>query len=106
MASVQNAHLAHVLIHLPEGIYFLLVDHVRYPNQSFLAGMFLQVPVDHVVSNVDLSIGVPTSKLGFRVVQDLGWEFKPTDFFRVLLPVGFSLRLRIGSFTANLVRIL
>ena len=97
MTSVQNAHLTHVLIHLPESINFLLVDHVRDPDQGLLISMFSQVTVDHVVSYVDLSISEPSSKFRFRIVQNFGWEFEPTNFFCLLLPVSFPFRLRICS---------
>ena len=65
--------------------------------------MLLHVPIDHVVGNVDFSIGVPAGEFRFRIVQNLSREFKPTDFLGVLLPVSFPFGLGIGPLGANLV---
>lgn len=68
VASVQDTHFADIFIHLSESICFLLVDHVRDPDQSLLVSVLIQVPIDHIVSDVDLSVGVPASELRFRIV--------------------------------------
>jgi hypothetical protein len=105
MTSVENTHFAYVLIHLFGSKYFLLIDHVRYPDQRLLVGMLLHVAIKHIVCNVDLSVSVPASELGSGIVQNLSWEFEPTDFLCVLCPVGFPLGLRIGPLAANLIRV-
>jgi hypothetical protein len=106
MLFEENAHSAHILIHLSECVYFLLCDHARYPDQGLLLRVLFHVSVKHIVSDVDLSVWIPASELRSGIIQNFSGEFEPTDFFGVLLPISFPFGLRIGSLTANLMWIL
>jgi len=94
-----------MFVHLSEGIDFFLFDHVGNPDEGLFVGVLFQEPVEHVVSDVDLAVGIPAGELGSGIVQNFSREFKPANFLGVLFPVLLSFGLGVGSFSANLVQI-
>jgi hypothetical protein len=82
-----------------------LIDHVGDPDESLFMGMFFQVSIKHVISDIDFSIGIPTSKLWFLTIEYFVRKFKPTDFGCVLFPIGLPFSLGVCPLTARFINI-
>jgi hypothetical protein len=58
----QPTHPTYIFIHFFIGPLSFLLNHIRNPNQTSLIGMGLQIPIKHIVSNINFSISKPSIK--------------------------------------------
>lgn len=86
----QLSHFTGIFVSLPQSPLLMLVHHIWNPDESSFVCVGGQVAVEHVVSNIDFSIGVPAGERRVCGVEDGFGEIEPTHLFGLLLPKLFS----------------
>ncbi len=99
-------HFADLLEGLAESPDFLLVDHVGDPDQCFFVCVLGEVAVEHVIVDVDGSVGEPAGEGRVLGVEDGFGEGEPLDLLCLFFPELFSEGGRSGSSASLLIGIL